>query len=532
MKTLNSKKGNYVFIIFLLTFFLVAIILPVFSMMTKINWASMAEFVRTDGFKTVLKNSVIVTSIATLVSVSLAYFFAYTISRSNVKKKNVLIILITLPMLIPSISHGIGIINFFGENGIFTNVLNINIDLFGIKGIILGSVLYSFPVAFLIFHNGFTYIDATLYEQSRVFGLSKIRTFFVVTLPYLKVPFISATFAVFTMIFTDYGVPLAVGGRYVTLPVYLYREVIGMLDFSKGAFIGMILLTPALLAFIIDLLKKDGVTLGFSKKDYIPAINKKRDILCTILLYAIMTIILLPIISFAFTAFVKKYPYDNSFTFEHVQYFLDMGFGNTLSNSLLIAFFTAAFGTIIAYLIAYATVRMISFANKFLHVLSMMSLAIPGLILGLSYVLFFKDTVIYQTIWLLILVNIVHFLASPYLIAYNALSKVDPNLESVGKSLGIKRVRLLFGVIIPCTLDTILEMFSYFFINAMITISAVTFLFNVETRPIALMIPQFEGQFMYEAAALVSLLILVANILLKIIIYGLQKILRKRIGLN
>ena len=69
----------------------------------------------------------------------------------------------------------------------------------------------------------------------------------------MKKPLISVVFAVFTLIFTDYGVPLVVGSKILTIPVYMYREVIGLLDFSKGGIIGIILLIPAIIAFVLDL---------------------------------------------------------------------------------------------------------------------------------------------------------------------------------------------------------------------------------------------------------------------------------------
>ena len=75
--------------------------------------------------------------------------------------------------------------------------------------------------------------------------------------PYLRKPLISIIFATFTMIITDYGVPLMVGGKYMTLPVMMYQDVIGMLDFGKGSVIGMILLIPAFIACILDMANRD-----------------------------------------------------------------------------------------------------------------------------------------------------------------------------------------------------------------------------------------------------------------------------------
>ena len=161
--------------------------------------------------------------------------------------------LFTIAMRIPSISHGLGLINLFGSNGIITKMLSIDFNILGVNGIIMGSILDSFPVAFLILSDAFKYIDNSMYNSATVLGMNRFETFKKITFYYMKKPILSTLFAVFTLIFTDYGVPLAIGGRFQTLPVFLYREVIGLLDFSKGAMIGVILLIPAFISFIFDM---------------------------------------------------------------------------------------------------------------------------------------------------------------------------------------------------------------------------------------------------------------------------------------
>ena len=163
--------------------------------------------------------------------------------------------LFTVPMLIPSISHGMGLVLLFGDNGLLTNILGLRIDLYGYCGIVMGSVLYSFPVAFLMFFDSLQYEDYTTYEAADVLGMSKVRMFKTITLPSMRRTVVSAVLAVFTMVFTDYGVPLITGGTVMTLPVYMYREVIGMMNFSGGAVIGVILLTPAIIAFLMALMR-------------------------------------------------------------------------------------------------------------------------------------------------------------------------------------------------------------------------------------------------------------------------------------
>ena len=102
-------------------------------------------------------------------------------------------------------------------------------------------------------------------------------------------------------------------------------------------------------------------------------------------------------------------------------------------------------------------------------------------------------------------------MASPYLMAYNALLKINPNYEVVAKTCNISTFRIIKDVIIPCSKITIREMIAYFFINSMVTISAVTFLFNTDTMPLSLMINIYEGNMMLGEAAIVSLIILFFN---------------------
>ena len=148
---------------------------------------------------------------------------------------------------------------------------------------------------------------------------------------------------------------------------------------------------------------------------------------------------------------------------------------------------------------------------------SITSAAVPGIVLGLSYVLLFKGSFIYGTIIIMVMVNTIHFISSPYLMMYNTFSKLNENLEAVGHTLGISRAYMIRDVFIPTCRGTIIEMFSYFFVNCMMTISAVSFLATTNNKPISLMINQFEAQMQLECAAIVSLLILIVNIIIKIV---------------
>ena len=510
--------------ILLCIFWLFAIILPLIRMLSTMATVDVGAILTGAKFFRALWHSLLVTLVATVISVGLAGLLAWCVSRTNIKHKTLLNTLLIVPMLIPSISHGMGLIIVLGSNGWISNLVGLTGGIYGFWGIVIGSVMYSFPVAYLMLYDVLRYEDGTPYEAGSVMGLSAKDKFFAITLPYLRKPLISVVFATFTMIITDYGVPLMVGGKFTTLPVMMYQDVIGMLDFGKGSVIGMIMLVPAIIACVIDMANRDKGNSGFVAQPYQIKPSRSRDNVARIICILIVVLIFLPIASFAILGFITKYPIDMSLSLANISQAVGMGAMQYLGNSLLIAVVVSIIGTALALLNAYMTARNKTKLSYVLHLMSITSLAIPGLVLGLSYVMFFKSTPIYGTFAILFLVNSMHFFSSPYLMAYNTFGKINENLESVGSTMGIGRWGIIKDVILPQSSGTILEMMSYFFVNCMMTISAVSFLANVSDKPLALMITQFEGQMQLECAAFVSLLILAVNILMKVLIYFMKKI--------
>ena len=203
-------------------FFLVAVILPLLRLFAGCLQADFSKIFANPLVPKGIANSIQVSLCATGVSVALALLLAWCMNRTKVRGKGLFQSLLLLPMLIPSISHGMGLVILFGANGKLTNLLGLSGGIYGFWGILLGSVMYSFPVAYLMLADVLKYEDATPYEAAAVLGLSRWHTFTAITLPFLRKPLVNVIFATFTMIVTDYGVPLMIGGAYKTLPVIMY----------------------------------------------------------------------------------------------------------------------------------------------------------------------------------------------------------------------------------------------------------------------------------------------------------------------
>lgn len=514
--------------VLLVIFLVVGVIFPIIAMLFQVNVVDIKKVFSDASFYDKLWKSVYSTLISTTISVFIALICAYLLNRSTIKGKNIFIVLLTIPMLIPSISHALGLINLFGRDGFIDKIFGIEIDIYGLKGLVAGSVMYSFPVAFLLIYDSLKYEDKSIYDATATLGISKVNAFFSITIPYLKTTLISAFFAVFTMIFTDYGVPLAIGGKFLTLPVYIFQEVINLSHFSEGAIVGIIFLFPAIIAFVYDLRNKEDVPMekGSSRLKMGHAFN----IITYIVLILISVIIIIPQVAFAITSFVKSFPNNMSFSMEHLEYAMKRRLFEFYGNSLMISVCTGIFGTTISYMTAYLSTRIGGKIGKILHFIAITSLAIPGIVLGIGFIFLYKKTFIYETMIILVLVNIIHFFSSPYLLAKNALMKLNRNYEDVGATLGVSRLRVFANVLLPNTLSTIFEMFSYFFINSMITISAVSFLYTWKNQPISLLIHQWSNQLEYESAAIVSLLILFTNIIFKILTSIIKKLTKKAIS--
>ena len=507
----------------LVCFFLAALVLPLICMLLYLGQTDIVRVLKRPAVPQAVAHSVLVSVTATAISVSLALAIAWCMTRTRVRGRGVFRVLLLIPMLIPSISQGMGLILLFGSNGSITNLLGLGRGIYGFWGIVTGSVLYSFPVAYLMIADVLRYEDSTPYEAAAVLGIPPRRRLTALTLPYLRGPMINVVFATFTLVVTDYGVPLMVGGTYKTLPVLMYEEVIGRQDFGQGCVFGVILLFPAVIAFVVDLLCRRRASSSFVKKPFEPKPARARDALAFAFLTLSSAAVCLPVVAFAQITFATRYPRDMSFTLHNIVSSVEKGALRYLGNSLAIAVCVALLGSALAFFCAYCTARMPSRRASALHLMAITSLAVPGIVLGLSYVMLFKRTPIYSTMLILVLVNTIHFFSSPYLMMYNSMGKMNAHLEGVGATLGISRLHLLRDVFLPQTRGTLFEMASYFFVNSMMTISAVAFLATAKTRPLSLMINQFEAQTLLEASAFVSLLILAVNLLMKAVIHQIKK---------
>ncbi|MDH3221219.1 MAG: ABC transporter permease subunit, partial [Gammaproteobacteria bacterium] len=226
-------------------------------------------------------NSLWIATISTLITVSLAFGFAYALSRSTMPFKGIFRLTAMIPILVPSLLPGIALVYLFGNQGMIKGLL-LGESIYGPIGIVIGSVFFTFPHALIIIATALAISDARLYEAAIALRASRWKTFWTVTLPGARYGLISAAFVVFNLVITDFGLPKVIGGQYNMLAVDIYKQVIGQQNFEMGAVVSVVLLIPALFAFAIDrfVQKKQIAQLSARSVPFEPKPHRQFDWIC------------------------------------------------------------------------------------------------------------------------------------------------------------------------------------------------------------------------------------------------------------
>lgn len=508
-------------------------ILPLMTLAFHVSTADWQYILKDNVFWEAIKNSLIYTTASAVITTVLALAAAYLLNSASLRKKNLYVIALTLGMLVPTISVGLGLRILFGTNGFIDLLTGVEIEIRGFPGLIMGSVMTSFPATFLILYDALHYEDKGPYDAASIMGIPRSSTFFKLTIPYLRIALISAFFACFTLIFSDYGMPMEIAGKAKTLPMYLYDQFMGSFQYGRGSIAGFVLLVPSIISFVFDLIFKDQSS---EKQDRLIKAEKSFSRTASVVLVVLCIVLFTPQLAFISLSFTQSFPNDLSFTFDHIANIFSNTHGVGLTayilNSLELAFLTALLGTGFAYLLGYLSVRQTGRMGKAIDLLALSTIAIPGLVLGIGFIFMFKGTngTFYGTILILIVVNIFHFIGSPYLLAKNCLNKINSEYEVIGETLGISKGRIITNVIIPSSATTLVEMFSYFFLNSMITISAVAFLCTYDNQPLSILITTCEKNSNYEMQSVISLIILFLNAAARGLFTGIIALMNRRAG--
>ena len=486
-------------LVLLITLLVIAVVFPLYSLLSKsfedmdgkfVGLQNFREYFETPALFTSITNSLGVAISVALIVLVLAFIYAYALTRTKMPLRGLFRGIALIPILAPSLLAAISLIYWFGNQGVLKSWL-LGSSIYGPIGVIMASCFWVFPHALMILITALSTSDARLYEAAEALRTPKWRVFWTVTLPGAKYGILSTGFIVFTLVITDFGVPKVIGGRFNVLATDVYKQVVGQQNFEMGAVVSLVLLLPAVVAFIADrwVQRKQVALLSARAVPFQPKADPLRDWLLFAFCAIIAFIFIAMLAMAAYASFVTFWPYNLSLSLKNYDFdVMDGGGWEAYYNSIRLAIYCAVFGSGLIFLGSYLVekVRGIMWLRNILHLSAMLPLAVPGLVLGIAYIFFFNHPnnplgFLYGTMGILVICTITHFYTVSHLTCLTALKQLDPEFEGVAISLKTPVWRTFGKVTLPVCLPALLDVGSYLFLNAMTTVSAVVFLYSPET---------------------------------------------------
>ena len=488
------------------------------------EFVGLANYVRyfsTPALFQSIGNSLWISILSTIITVPLAFVYAYALTRSLMPFRGFFKTVALVPILVPSLLPGLALVYLFGNQGLLKAAL-LGHSIYGPIGIVMAEVFTTFPHALLIILAALALADLRLYEAAVALRASRPKIFWTVTLPGARYGLISATFVVFTTVITDFGAPKVIGGQYNVLATDVYKQVIGQQNFQMGAVVSVILLVPAIFAFFIDRMvrRRQVALLSARAVPYEPKPQRLFDL--SMLAYCVVTgLAILSIVAISqFAAVVKFFPYNLTLTWAHYDFDTKGGGGwASYYNSIRLALLTGIIGTVVVFVGAYLVEKARGFAlgRGLFHFLAMLPMAVPGLVLGLAYIFSFNApsnplNVLYRTMTILVVNTIVHFYTVGHLTALTALRQMDPEFETVSASLKQPFYRTFWRVTVPVCLPSTLDIAIYMFVNAMTTVSGVVFIYGPKTELASISVLNMDDTGEIASAAAMAMMIFYTNV--------------------
>lgn len=428
--------------------------------------------------------------------------FALIFTRTDFRAKKMLRVLTVLPIITPPFVIGLALILLFGRAGTVTEFFA---DLFGLEqtrwlygfwGIYFAQMLSFTPIAFLVLIGVVQGVSPSMEEASQTLDADRWQTFRFVSLPLMRPGLANAFLLGFIESLADFGNPLVLGGGYSVLSTEIYFAIVGSVaDPAKAAILAIALLTLTLTAFMaqrIWLGKKSYATItGKADSGQNSSLNPVLRTICyaTALPWAALTLVVYSMIVFG--SFVKLWGYNHSFTFDHYirAFGIDFSTGRftgvawdsyftTLTISSVAAPLTALVGLSTAYLL----VRQTFVGKNAFEFSTMLSFAIPGTVIGVSYIMAFNFPPIELTGTSIILIIVFVFRNMPVGVrgGIAAMSQLDKSLDEASITLGANSFTTVRRVILPLMGPAILAALTYSFVRAITSVSAVIFLVSAK----------------------------------------------------
>jgi len=470
-------------------------------------------------------NSLIVASLVATMSTILGFIFAYATVRGNIPGRQFFRWVGILSTISPPFIMALAAIMLFGHNGLITsfmkNSFGISWNIYGLPGLILTETLAFFPMTFLTLEGVLEGIDPSLEEAAMDLGASGLYTFLRVTLPLASPGIAAALLLAFIRSLEDFANPIVIQGRFPVLTTQAYLAITGMYNVPLGTTLSVILLIPTLLAFLLQrywLSRKSFITITgkASAARFIPVSPKVKWGLAGLVLC--FSLLILSFYGLVFLgAFTKLWGIDNSFTLSNYRYVFSTGV-RYLINSLKLAVIATGIGGFLGIAIAYAVTKKGITGRGLIDFLSMLNFAVPGIVIGIGYILAFNTYPIKLTGTASIVILVLVSQRMPVVVRDGAaiLQQLDPAIDEAAADLGASFLQSFGRVILPLVSPALIAGMVYMFAACMTSVSAVAMVAPSKWYPVTLaMLSQIDlGALSIAAAYGTTIIVVVLGVIL------------------
>lgn len=477
--------------------------------------ANLISILQTPRYGKVFGRTMALGLIVAVIATFIGYVFAYTVTRVNVPGKGFFKTMATLPILSPPFVLSLSIIFLFGKQGLISkNLLGITgSSVYGLKSLIVVQVMSFFPIAYLTLSGILTSIDASVEDAACNMGAGRWKTFWTVTFPLSLPGIISGALLVFIQSLEDFSNPATIGGDYTTLSIEVYNIITGSYDMRKGSVLALLLLLPAVIAYLLNkywVNKKSFVTVT-GKPTQARKLIEEPHIKWPLFAFCLIAsaVIILFYGTVIFASFVRTWGVDFSLTLDQYRKALQYGW-DSLKNSMTLGLISAVIGGLLGMVIAYITAKRNYFGKRFIEVSSVLMFAVPGTVLGISYILGFNSKPLALTGTGIILVIVFTFRNMPVAIesGTTTLLQIDNSIEEASTILGADSGYSFRRITLPMLKNAFFSGIVYSFTKAITAVSAVIFLVSPRWKLVTSNIYSLFDLAKYgQAAAFVTMMV-------------------------
>jgi len=488
-------------------FYLVIVVWPLLKVLGKsfsgpggFTLAQFQTFFSGSLYMQALRNSLFIGFAVTILSLLVAYPLAYIMTMYRIRGKGTVQILILASMMSPPFIGAYSWILLLGNNGVITQLMSDYLhiktpSIYGMPGILVVLTLQLVPLIFTYLMGAWRTIDVSILEAAEQMGSTGVRRAVKVIAPLLIPTVLAGSLLVFVRAFADFGTPMLIGRGLQTMPYQLYGAATGEVstNMSFAAALSVIVIVVTLGIFFVQkyIANKKAVSMNAMRPIEPKRLRPMGSMVAHGVVYVYLLISLLPLVVVLISGFRKtilgQFVPGLHFTLENFTS-VSINIGQVVKNTFVLGGSALVAIVIVAVLVAYISVRRPNAVNRVLDTLTMVPYVVPGLVIGIAFLLTFSTPPVQLTGTATIMVIALALRRMPYTIRSTAalLSQQNPSIEEASLSLGASKLRTLLRVIVPALAPGIFAGAVLSWVTIITELSTTLFLYNVDTMTMSL----------------------------------------------